>query len=160
MFLIDRLHKQDILAFEIIKLRSRNGQPFAILTVPDITHGNAFLQFHGSHGRGVALVPLVFRGRALVFQRSKTRGHPTPLKIRTLQEKDAAMRSKIGNQAPTAPNPRSSRSTLSFQTLTTGVWDYDQFGKLVFDQKFRDKRQGYVTFGKTALVVCTAGCTD
>lgn len=42
---------------------------------------------------------------------------------------------------------------MSFRTLMTGVWDYDHLGKLVFDQKLKDKRQGYITFGKNALVV-------
>jgi hypothetical protein len=35
----------------------------------------------------------------------------------------------------------------------TGVWDYDRLGKLVFDQKFKDERNGFITFGKSALVV-------
>jgi hypothetical protein len=151
----DRLHKRDIIVFEIRKFRGQNGKAFAILTVPNITGGNTFLQYHGSRGRTVALDPLVFRGQVLVFQRSNRPGQPEPLKVRTLQEKEAAMRSKMGNQAPAAHALRSARSTLSFQTLMTGVWDYDHLGKLVFDQNFKDRRQGYVTFGKIALVVCT-----
>jgi hypothetical protein len=157
IFLKDRLLRLDIIVFEIRKFRGQNGKPFAILTVPNITGGNAFLQYHGSRGRAVALIPLVFRGQKLVFQRSNRPGQPEPLKIRTLQEKEAHMRSKMGNQVPATQATRSSRSTLSFQTLMTGVWDYDRLGKLAFDQKFKDRRQGYVTFGRNALVVCIIG---
>ncbi|CAO2656156.1 Nn.00g049590.m01.CDS01 [Neocucurbitaria sp. VM-36] len=59
----------------------------------------------------------------------------------------------MGKQAPAAQTPRSSKQTLSFKTLMTGVWEYDYMGKLVFDQKFKDMRSGYVTFGNTALVL-------
>ena len=88
-------------------------------------------------------------------------GQPDPLKVRTLQEKEAAMRSMMGSQAPKLQTSRYGRSTLSFQTLMTGIWDYDDFGRHVFDQKFKDQRQGYVTFGKSALVLyLQAGDTE
>ncbi|KAF1936008.1 RdRP-domain-containing protein [Clathrospora elynae] len=153
IFLKDRLLKLGILVFDIRKHRGQNGQSFAILTVPSINNGNAFLQYHGNRGRGAALLPLVFRGQALIFRRSNRAGQPEPLKIRTLQEKEASMRAKMGKQAPVVQATRLSRYTLSFQTLMTGLWDYDRMGKLVFDQKFKDQRQGYVTFGKSSLVV-------
>jgi hypothetical protein len=71
-----------------------------------------------------------------------------------LQEREEAERSKLGSQASTLKLQRpSGLSTLSFRTLMTGVWDYDRLGKLVFDQKFKDKRNGFITFGKSALVV-------
>ncbi|KAF1839743.1 RdRP-domain-containing protein [Decorospora gaudefroyi] len=153
IFLKDRLHNLDVLVFEIRKFNGRNARPYAILTVPSVAGGTRFLQYHGSRGRGTALMPLVFRGKVLVFQKSNKPGQPEPLKIRTLQEKEAAMRSKMGTQATTVQTPRSSRSTLAFLSLMTGVWNYDHLGKLFFDQKFKDRRQGYITFGKTALVV-------
>lgn len=42
---------------------------------------------------------------------------------------------------------------MSFQTLTTGVWNHDEHGTLVFDQKLKDLRPGYITFGGTAMVI-------
>lgn len=35
----------------------------------------------------------------------------------------------------------------------TGIWSFEDPGKPVFDQKYRDPRQGFVTFGRSALVV-------
>jgi hypothetical protein len=151
----DKLLRLNVLVFEIRKYRGHNNRPYAILTVPSTANGNEFLKHYGSRGRQAPLIPLLFQGASLTFRMNNKPGQPDPLKIRTLQEKEAAMRSKMGNQAPALLDSRSSRSTLSFQTLMTGVWDYDQLGKLVFDQKFKDRRQGYVTFGKNALVVST-----
>jgi hypothetical protein len=57
-----------------------------------------------------------------------------------------------GQSYVTQPTP-SARSTFPFQSLMTGVWEYDHHNKLIFDKKFKDRRQGCVTFGKSALVV-------
>ncbi|KAH7378776.1 RNA dependent RNA polymerase-domain-containing protein [Pyrenochaeta sp. MPI-SDFR-AT-0127] len=153
IFLKDKLHRLDILAFEVRKFRGKNGRPFAILTVANPTRGNSFLQFHGSRGRQNPLEQLTFRGEALRCQLSNRPGQPEPLKVRTLQEKEEVMRAKMVKQGSTAQIPRSSQPTLSFQTLMTGVWDYDKMGQLVFDQKFKDERNGFVTFGNAALVL-------
>jgi hypothetical protein len=153
MFLKDKLLQLDTLVFEIRKYHGHNGRPFAILTVPSTSSGNRFLQYYGSRGRQVPLHSLIFRGQPLTFCKNNKPGQPDPLKIRSLQEKDATMRSKMGKQAPTAYASQASQSTLSFSTLATGVWDYDALGALSFQEKYKDRRQGYVTFGKSSLVV-------
>ncbi|EFQ92511.1 hypothetical protein PTT_10351 [Pyrenophora teres f. teres 0-1] len=151
VFLKDKLNQFDIIVFEIRKFRGHNGRSYAILTVPSTGNGNRFLQQYGSRGRQVPLRTMVFQGQHLTFRMNNKPGQPDPLKVKSLQEKEAAMRSKMGSQAP---KPQTSgRSTLAFQTLMTGVWDYDNLGKLSFDQKLKDRRQGYVTFGKSALVL-------
>lgn len=152
-FLKDKLLKLDILAFDIRKHNTHKGRPFAILTVPSTSNGNRFLQYYGSRGRQAPLHSLVFQGQALTFCKNNKPGQPDPLKIRTLQEKDAAMRSKMGSQAPTAQASQADQSTLSFSALMTGVWDYTTLGTLSFQEKYKDKRQGYITFGKSSLVV-------
>lgn len=151
----DLLLKLEVLAFDIQKYGGHNGKPhFAILTIPSTAKGNKFLQLYGSRGRRVALQSLEFQGQRLVFQLSNRPGQPDPLKVKSLQEREEAERSKLGSQASTLKLERpSGRSTLSFCTLMTGVWDYDRLGKLVFDQKFKDERNGFITFGKSALVV-------
>ncbi|CAN9119100.1 unnamed protein product [Alternaria alternata] len=155
IFLKDLLLKLEVLAFDIQKYGGHNGKPhFAILTIPSTAKGNKFLQLYGSRGRRVALQSLEFQGQRLVFQLSNRPGQPDPLKVKSLQEREEAERSKLGSQASTLKLERpSGRSTLSFRTLMTGVWDCDRLGKLVFDQKFKDKRNGFITFGKSALVI-------
>ena len=153
VFLKNELLKVNILAFEIRKYRSQDGKPFAILTVPSTNNGNRFLQLYGSRGRHVPLHTLVFQGQPLKFRMNNKPGQPDPLKLRSLQEKDAAMRSKMGSQAPAVQASQAGRSTLSFSALTTGVWDYTVLGALSFQEKYKDKREGYVTFGKSSLVV-------
>jgi len=151
VFLKDKLIKFNIIIFDIRKFGGHNGRPYAILTVPSMENGHRFLQQYGSRGRQVPLRTMYFQGQPLTFRMNNKPGQPDPLKVRTLQEKEAAMRSMMGSQAP---KPQTSgRSTLAFQTLMTGVWDYDDLGQLVFDQKFKDRRQGYVTFGKSSLVL-------
>lgn len=147
------LLKLDILAFEVRKYRGQNGHSFAILTVPSTAKGNRFLQWYGSRGRQVPLYKLFFQGQLLTFRMNNKPGQPDPLKLRSLQEKDAAMRSKMGSQAPAVQASQAGRSTLSFSALTTGVWDYTVLGALSFQEKYKDKREGYVTFGKSSLVV-------
>lgn len=153
VFLKDYLLRVDIIVFEIRKYRSHNGNSFAILTVPTTTNGNRFLQLYGSRGRQIPLRTLEFQGHPLTFRMSNKPGQPDPLKLRSLQEKDAAMRSKMGSQAPAVQNSRASRSTLSFSALMTGVWHYSVLDALSFQEKYKDRRQGYVTFGKSSMVV-------
>jgi hypothetical protein len=162
----DTLLSLGVFAFDIRKFPSHNrftGQTnyFAILTLPSASSGKLFLQLHGSQGQRKALQPLYFRNprdqrnHPLEFRRSNTR-ELDPLKIKSLQEKqeaEEAKRSKLGSQAPVTRLERPGGSTLSFLTLMTGVWDYDGLGRLVFDQKFKDGRRGYITFGKNTLVV-------
>ncbi|KAJ4365647.1 hypothetical protein N0V83_008267 [Neocucurbitaria cava] len=152
LFLKDKLNQLDILAYDVYKFRAQNGRHFAILTVASVIQGNSFLQYYGSRGRQAPLKPLFFRGERLRFQRSNRPGQPEPLKIRTLQEKEETMRAKMKGQTPSAQIPRAHHS-LPFQTLMTGVWDYNNQSKLFFDQKFKDMRQGYITFGSAALVI-------
>jgi hypothetical protein len=47
----------------------------------------------------------------------------------------------------------SSRPIFTFNSFSTGAWDYDRLGKLVFNKKFKDIRSGSVIFGKSALVI-------
>jgi hypothetical protein len=151
----DLLLKLDVLAFDIRKYGGHNGKPyFAILTIPSASNGEQFLQRYGSQGRRAARQPLEFQGQRLEFRLNNKPGQFDPLKIKSLQEKEEAERLKIGSQAPIMKLERpSGRSTLSFHTLMTGVWNYNHLGKLVFDQKFKDGRKGFITFGKSALVV-------
>lgn len=155
IFFKERLQKLGILAFEVKKLRAQqSGYHFAIITVANISNGNNFLQYYGSRGsRQPPLLSLVFQGETLRFQKSNRSGQPAPLTIRTLQEKEDVMRAKLGSRVLSSLPLHSSRSTLSFQTLMTGVWEYGRDGELIFDQKSEDVRQGYVTFGGTAMVI-------
>ncbi|KAG9191768.1 hypothetical protein G6011_10502 [Alternaria panax] len=155
IFLKDILLGIDVLAFDIQKYGGHNGKPYhATLTIPSTSKGAQFLKQHGSLGRRKALQPLEFQGQRLDFRIDNKPGQPDPLKIKSLQEREEAERSKMGSQTPIMKLERpSGRSTLSFRTLMTGVWDYDHLGKLVFDPKFKDGRKGFVTFGKSALVI-------
>ncbi|KAF1843754.1 RdRP-domain-containing protein [Cucurbitaria berberidis CBS 394.84] len=144
----DELHKLGILAFEVKKCCEFKARPFAILTVANETNGKTFLQ----HYSGRDNQALTLRGERLKFKLSNKPGQPDPIKIKTLYEKEAAIRTRLSKQAPEQVQ-RSSQFTLPFQTLMTGVWDYDLVGKLVFDQKFKDTRHGYITFGKAGLVI-------
>ena len=63
------------------------------------------------------------------------------------------MKTKLESEVSALQEERSSQPTFAFESLSTGVWDYDLMGRLVFDPKFRDLRQGYVTFGNAALVL-------
>jgi hypothetical protein len=149
----DLLLELDVLAFDIRKYGGHNGRDhYALLTIPSTSNGNRFLQRYGSQGRRAALKPVQFQGQRLDFRQNNKQ--PDPLKIKSLQEVEEAMRIKIGSQAPIEKLERpSGRSTLSFRALMTGVWEYDRLGKLEFDQKFKDARKGFITFGKSALVV-------
>lgn len=154
IFLKDKLHQLGILAFEIKKFRGQqNNRHFATLTVSNTTKGNNFLQLYGSRGRAPALCPLYFRGENLKFSKSNRPGQPEPLKVRTLQEKEETMRAKMQGPTTVAQPRRSNQPTLAFQSLRTGIWDYDAAGELAFDPKFKDLRSGYVTFGSAAIVV-------
>lgn len=154
IFLKDRLDQLGILAFEIKKFRGhQNGRHFAILTVSNTANGNAFLQYYGSRGRATPLYPLSFQGESLRFSKSNRPGQPTPLTVRTLQEKEESMRAKMRAPGAVKQAPRSHQPTLAFQSLRTGIWDHDHRGKLAFDSKFRDSRSGFVTFGGSAIVV-------
>ncbi len=85
----------------------------------------------------------------LRFQKSNRPGQPDPLKIKTLREKEEHMEKNIS----TTQIKPSSQPTLSFQALMAGVWEVGLQGGLYFDPSFRDSRQGYITFGKSALVL-------
>lgn len=139
-------------AFDVRKFSSQHND-FAILTVPSVSSGNRFLDIRGSQGRRQALQPLYFGNQPLDFRQSNKR-REDPLQLKSLREKQEIEEAKrFKSPAPIAKLQRPGGSTLSFRTLMTGVWDYDHLGKLVFDQKLKDKRQGYITFGKNALVV-------
>lgn len=139
-------------AFDVRKFSGQHSD-FAILTVPSVSSGNRFLEIRGSQGRRQALQPLYFGNQPLDFRQSNKR-REDPLQLKSLKEKQETEEAKrFKGPAPIAKLQRPGGSTLSFRTLMTGVWDYDHHGKLVFDQKLKDRRQGYITFGKNALVV-------
>lgn len=86
-------------------------------------------------------------------KKSNKPGQPEALKVIALLQKEEEMRVKPSSRGPNAQAPGPSQPIFKFQTMMTGLWDYSQAGKLVFDQKFKDPRSGFVTFGKSALVL-------
>ncbi|KAI4955654.1 hypothetical protein J4E91_001515 [Alternaria rosae] len=148
----EALHSVDVFAFDVRKFSGQYND-FAILTIPSVSSGNRFLEIRGSQGRRQALQPLYFGNQPLDFRQSNKR-REDPLQLKSLKEKQETEEAKrFKGPAPIAKLQRPGGSTLSFRTLMTGVWDYDHLGKLVFDQKLNDRRQGYITFGKNALVI-------
>ena len=148
-FLRDKLSKNiDVLAFEVAK---PSGRPYAFLTVSDVAKGNLFLQAYGSLVGGLALTALTFRGRLLTIRRGK--GVPDALMISALQDKEESLRAKRMSRVPFSQRAQGAQPTLSFTTLMTGVWEYDHQETLMFDQKFKDVRAGWVTFGRRALML-------
>jgi hypothetical protein len=136
----DRLRRFDILAFDLFK---KIGNNWAILTVADLDNGRKFLGLYGARGRQ----PLTFGFINLHCKMSNKKADPR--KVVTLLQKEEEIRSRRVQQ----PTAGASQPIFPFQTLMTGVWNYDQQGRLTFDQKYRDLRVGSVTFGRHALVI-------
>ncbi|KAF2130133.1 RdRP-domain-containing protein [Dothidotthia symphoricarpi CBS 119687] len=145
IFLKDKLRRFDVLAFDVFKQAKNN---WATITVANFHNGQRFLN---NYGRGNH--SLVFRFKTLRCRRSNRPGQPEALKVIALLHKEEEMRVKHSSRGPNTPTPGPSQPTFKFQTLMTGLWDYDRMGKLVFDQKYKDPRSGFVTFGKFALVL-------
>lgn len=99
------------------------------------------------------MVPLIFQGESLRFQRSNRPGQPDALKLRTLQEEEDGLSANLSGKVSTTQYAYAARATLPFATLVTGVWEYDHRARLIFDLKYKDLRQGHVTFGRKALVL-------
>jgi hypothetical protein len=96
----------------------------------------------------------MFRGRALTFKRSNKPGQPEAMKVASLLQKEETLSSTVRTKNHSSgQKPSSSRPIFTFNSFSTGVWDYDRLGKLVFDKKFKDIRSGSVIFGKSALVI-------
>ncbi|PSN62624.1 rna-dependent rna polymeras-like protein [Corynespora cassiicola Philippines] len=145
MFLKETLNRFDILAFDVFK---RVGKNFATVTTASAENGERFLQFHGSRN---PLTPLKFRGVQLCCLRSNRRGQPDALKVRALMEKEMVMRSKF-SQYPDSRAPQPSKRLVPIVSLMTGIWGYDHLDRLIFDSKYKDLREGTVTFGDFGLV--------
>lgn len=144
MFLKRPLQELDITSFDVLKTK---GKSFAFLTVSTKAKGNSFLSLYG---HGYSTRQLIFHGQVLNFQPGKS--EPDKLAVAILQEEEA----KQAVEAPRPPRVLPTEQlpyTLPFGSLSTGVWDFDNQGRLSFDGKYQDKRSGFVTFGRKGLVM-------
>lgn len=130
----------DILAFDIFK---KHGNQWALLTVAKEVNGNRFIKYFQMQES------LVYDGRQLKCKKSNKKAEA--LKIMSLLDKEDELRKKAVKSS--IPKPQLSQPHFSFTSMMTGVWNYDNLGKLVFDQKYQDPRRGTMIFGKTALVI-------
>ncbi|XPS68550.1 RNA-directed RNA polymerase [Ascochyta lentis] len=142
MFLKDKLVDFGILAYDIFK---KPGNQWALLTVAREENGERFIRHFQTRAK------LVLKGRYLRCKKSNKKGQPEALKVMSLLNKEENMTKKP--LKPSLPTSELSQPHFSFLSMTTGVWDYDHLGKLVFDQKYQDHRRGTIIFGKTALVI-------
>jgi hypothetical protein len=158
LFLRGILENFGILAYDIFK---KQGNNWAILTVANPENGRKLVACYGNQGRqqygNQHKQQLLFQSRILNCKISNKKGQPEALKVVSLLQKEEDMKAKRTNpthtHTQTTQTADSAQPRFPFQTLTTGVWDYDHHNKLVFDQKFKDLRQGYISFGKSALVI-------
>jgi hypothetical protein len=146
LFLRDILQNFGILAYDIFK---KQGNNWAILTVANPANGREFIKCYGHRARQI----LLFKGIALNCRISNRKGQPEALKVISLIQKEEDMKAKKANRSYVPQPTGSVQSTFPFQSLMTGVWDYDHHDKLIFNKKFKDLRQGCVTFGKSAFVI-------
>ncbi|KAJ4345158.1 hypothetical protein N0V95_005883 [Ascochyta clinopodiicola] len=142
MFLKDKLARFEIFAYDIIK---KPGHQWALLTVAREENGERFIR-HPQTQAG-----LVLKGRRLRCRKSNKKGQPEALKVMSLLNKEEDMMKKP--LKPSLPTSQLSQPHFKFLSMMTGVWNYDHFGKLVFEQKYLDLRRGTIIFGKTALVI-------
>lgn len=150
VYLTDILAEFDILAFDV---RKRLGYNRAFITVANAEKAQQFLNRYGVRYGRRCPKPLKFKSMELICKKSNNKGQPEPIHVNALLIKEGEMRAKKMNQLSTPKAPQSTQPIFQFQTLMTGVWEYDHLHKLVFDQKFKDERQGSVTFGKNSLVI-------
>jgi hypothetical protein len=113
------------------------------VTVAKEVNGNQFIMHFQTRER------LVYQGRQLRCKKSNKKAEA--LKIMSLLDKEDELRRKAVKSL--VPRPQLSQPHFNFTRMMTGVWDYDDLGKLCFDQKYKDPRQGTMIFGKTALVI-------
>lgn len=140
LFLKPKLEQFDLLAFDIFK---KQGNPWALVTVAKEVNGSQFIKHFQTQDR------LVYQGRQLRCKKSNKKAEA--LKIMSLLDKEDELRKKAVKSS--APRPSLSQPHFNFTSMMTGVWDYDNLGKLCFDQKYKDPCQGTMIFGKTALVI-------
>jgi hypothetical protein len=132
------------LAFDVYK---KYGAGYAILTVPDPRNGRTFLQYYGDRGS----LPLVMQSSRLRCKKSNKAGQPSPMKIVALLREEDELRKK-GSKLLTQ-GPHSNKPTFRFVSMTNGLWGCNKSAVLQYDGKFKDDRSGYVTFGRSALVI-------
>lgn len=140
LFLKPRLEQFDILAFDIFK---KHGNPWALITVAREANGNQFIKHFQVRER------LVCQNQQLRCRKSNKKAEA--LKIMSLLDREDELRKKAAKSS--VPKAQLSQPHFNFTTMMTGVWDYNNLGKLCFDQKYKDPRSGTVIFGKTALVI-------
>jgi hypothetical protein len=140
LFLKPKLELFDILAFDIFK---KYGNQWALLTVAKEVNGTRFIKHFQTQDR------LVFQDRQLRCKKSNKKAEA--LKIMSLLDKEDELKKKAVSSS--LPKPQLSQPHFGFTTMMTGVWNFDDRGKLVFDQKYKDPRRGTIIFGKTALVI-------
>lgn len=129
-----------LLAFDIFK---KQGNPWALVTVAKEVNGNQFIKHFQTRDR------LVYQGRQLRCRKSNKKAEA--LKIMSLLDKEDELRKKAAKSS--APRLHLSQPHFNFTSMLTGVWNYDNLGKLCFNQKYKDPRQGTMIFGKIALVI-------
>lgn len=143
MFLKDKLATFDIFAYDVFK---KPGFNWALVTVATEAKGSRFLQ----HFR--VREQLVLKGRLLKCKKSNKKAEPLKV-IALVQKEDDLHQQKKKSAKPALPKSQLSQPHYAFHSMATGVWDYDRHGKLLFDQKYQDHRQGTIIFGRTALVI-------
>lgn len=132
-FLKEHLKALGITGFLVQKSKNQNH---AFLTVSTEAKGSALLQRYGfvagAARHGSSREPLKFRGRDLKFSRGSRR--PDALLITVLQDEEAQRSAETTHHAKGLHN-EPLLPTLPFASLSTGVWEYDRQGALVFDRK-------------------------
>ncbi|KAF3004792.1 hypothetical protein E8E13_002785 [Curvularia kusanoi] len=140
VFLKEKLARFDNLAFDVFK---KHGNAWAIVTVAKEVNGNRFIQHYQTKEQ------LLYHGHQLRCKKSNDKSEA--LKVISLLEKEDEIRKK--SQKPSPIKPKFSEPHYAFITMSSGVWNYDRAGKLLFEQKYQDPRSGTIIFGKTALVI-------
>jgi len=80
--------------------------------------------------------------------------------VRVLADKEADMRAKALKNGTKLSPSHASQPILSFSAFEVGTWVYDNDTVLTFNSKFKDQREGTVTFGRSALVIYLAAITQ
>lgn len=137
----DKLLPYDILAFDVFK---QVGSDWAILTVAKYKNGEIFLAQH----RG-----LYFHSKTLHCSISKTKTQSSALKLSALLDKELDLQLRRIQRPLTTHAPEPTRARFEFQSLINGVWSYDTSGRMRFNRRYTNERQGVVIRGKKALVI-------
>jgi hypothetical protein len=140
VYLKEKFARFDILAYDVFK---KHGNEWAIVTVAKEVNGSHFIKHYQTREK------LLYQGRQLRCKKSNKKAEA--LKIMSLLDKEDEMKKK--SQKPTLQTSKLSQPHFAFTAMSSGIWSYDEVGKLYFEQRYQDPRRGTIIFGKTALVI-------